>query len=99
MLLLPDEILPLHRDQAITRMSYRPNSTSPNDNANDDNEQPEINNIIDCLIVNEDNDELPPPPKIPIGLSANVDVQITESEINNGNAIHVVDETITPLNN
>ena len=61
--------------------------------------QPEINNVEDSHIVSENNnEELPPPPEIPIDV--NEDVQIIESEINVDNAIviHVVDETITPLN-
>ena len=92
---LPDEILPLHRDQTIMRTSHV--STSPDDLTNIDNIQPEINNVVDSHIVSENNndEELPPPPEIPIDV--NEDVQIIESEINVDNAIviHFVDETIT----
>ena len=92
---LPDEILPLHRDQTIMRISHV--STSPDDLTNIDNIQPEINNVVDSHIVSENinDEELPPPPEIPIDV--NEDVQIIESEINVDNAIviHVVDETIT----
>ena len=75
-------------------------STSLDDHTNIDNVQPEINDVVDSHIVSENsnNEELPPPPEIPINV--NEDVQIIESEINVDNAIviHVVDETITPLN-
>ena len=59
---LPDEILPLHRDQTIMQTSYV--ATSPDDHRNIANMQPEINNVVDSHIVSENNndEELPLPP-------------------------------------
>ena len=69
----------------------------PDDHTNIDKIQPEINNVVNSHIISENNndEELPPTPEIPINV--NDDVQIIESEINVDNAIviHVVDETIT----
>ena len=62
--------------------------------------QPEINNAVGSHLVskNINDEELPLSPEIPIDV--NEDVQIIESEINVDNAIviHIVDETITPMN-
>ena len=89
-----DEILSLHRDQ-IMRTSYV--SPSPDDHTNIENIQPEINNVEDSHIVSENNndEDLPPPPEIPIDVNENVQIIDREINVDNAIVIHVVDETIT----